>query len=114
MAVLVRDFGAVLMSDLLRQTCQAVQAFDESSTFMGGVKTLESFEGLLERPAVTVMVRKCGAVLMSDLTLDLRRVSACPDFLCVMRALYEQFCDHSLGLSQCCGCCHAQCGAVLM
>ena len=78
-AVLVRKYGAVLMSDLSRQTCQAVQAFDESSTFMGGVKTLESFEGLLERPAMAVVVRKCGAVLMSDLTLDLRRVRTCPD-----------------------------------
>ena len=84
MAVLVHESGAVLMSDLLRQTCQVVQAFDESSTFMGGVKTLESFEGLLERPAVAVVVRKCGAVLMSDLTLDLRRVRTCPYFLCVI------------------------------
>jgi len=79
-AVLVREFGAVLMSDLSRQTCQAVQAFDESSTFMGGVKTLESFEGLLERPAVADVVRKCGAVLISDLMLDLRRVRTCPDY----------------------------------
>ena len=41
---------------------------------MGAIKTLESFEGLLDRPAVAVVVRKCGAALMSDLTLDLRRV----------------------------------------
>ena len=41
---------------------------------MGAIKTLESFEGLLDRPALAVVVRKCGAALMSDLTLDLRRV----------------------------------------
>lgn len=41
---------------------------------MGAIKTLESFEGLLDRPAVAVVVRKCGAAMMLDLTLDLRRV----------------------------------------
>ena len=41
---------------------------------MGAIKTLESFEGLLDRPAVAIVVRKCGAALMSDLTLDLCRV----------------------------------------
>ena len=41
---------------------------------MGAIKTLESFEGLLDRPAVAIVVRKCGAASMSDLTLDLRRV----------------------------------------
>ena len=53
---------------------KAVQAFDESPSFLGAIKTLESFEGLLDRPHLAVVVRKCGAILMSDLTLDLRRV----------------------------------------
>ncbi len=51
-----------------------LQAFDESSSFLGAVKALESFEGLLDRPALALVVRKCGDMLMSDLTLDLRRV----------------------------------------
>ena len=53
-----------------------LQAFDESSSFLGAIKTLEGFEGLLDRPALAVVVRRCGAMLMSDLTLDLRRVSS--------------------------------------
>ena len=53
-----------------------VQAFDECATYMGALKALESFEGLLERAIVAVVVRKCAAVLLSDLTLDLRRVRA--------------------------------------
>ena len=55
-----------------------LQAFDESSSFLGAIKALESFEGLLDRPALAIVVRKCGAMLMSDLTLDLRRVCFCP------------------------------------
>lgn len=55
-------------------THSMVQAFDESSSFLGAIKTLESFEGLLDRPALAAVVRKCGAMLMSDLSLDLRRV----------------------------------------
>lgn len=51
-----------------------MQAYDQNATFEGAFKTLEGFEGLLDRAVVSSDVRLRASALLTTLSLDLRKV----------------------------------------
>ena len=50
------------------------QAYDDSATLSAVFKLLEGFEGLLQRATVAADIQRRAAALLTDLTVELRRV----------------------------------------
>ena len=67
------------------------QAYDDTATLGGVFKVLEGFEGLLERATIAADIRRRSAALLTNLSIELRRVCAQPARECLPeQAGFEQ------------------------